>query len=224
MLTDDLLVSGDKFYRSSSGAVTLPLGTLTIQETKAPEGYLLDDTLHVRQITEKGTIEAVDTYNIPLHKEEVMRGGVKISKNDTQTKTKEQGDATFAGAEFAITNNSDNPVSVDGKEYAKGQVVKVITTNDKGIAQTSADCLPYGEYLISEQKAPEGYLNEGVLERSFSIKIDGEIVDLTKEPIINDVIRGGVQLQKWDRELAKSEAIAAADHSSAEKGAKLTDI
>lgn len=224
MLAEPFLVSGDEFYRSSNGAVTLPLGTVTIQETKAPEGYMLDETLHVSQITEKGTIEAVDTYNIPLHKESVKRGGIKISKNDTQTKIKEQGDATFAGAEFAIANNSENSVFVDGKEYAKGQIVKVITTNDKGVAETSADCLPYGEYTISEQSAPEGYLNEGVLARSFSIRIDGEIVDLTKEPIINDVIRGGVQLQKWDRELAKSEAMAGADHSTAEKGAKLNGI
>lgn len=224
MLTESLLVKGDPFYYSSSGAVTLPLGTMTIQETKAPEGYLLDNTLHVQQITPEGTLEGVHTYNIPIHKEDVKRGGIKIRKNDMQTGTKSQGDATFAGAEFSIINRSENAVFVDGKEYGKDAVVKVITTDQNGTAQTAADSLPYGEYTITETKAPEGYLNEGILERDFSIRIDGEMVDLTKEPITNDVIRGGVQIQKWDRELGKSEALAGGDYSRAEAGSKLTGI
>ncbi len=224
MLTESLLVKGDPFYHASSGAVTLPLGTMTIQETKAPEGYLLDNTLHVRQITPEGTLEGVHTYNIPVHKEDVKRGGIKIRKNDMQTAENSQGDATFAGAEFSIINRSENAVFVDGKEHAKDEVVKVITTDKDGVAQTAEDCLPYGEYTIAETKVPEGYLNEGILERDFSIRIDGQIVDMTKEPIINDVIRGGVQVEKWDRELGKSEALAGRNHSTAGAGSKLSGI
>ena len=224
MLTKKLLVKGDDFYYSSSCAVTLPLGTVTIQETKAPTGYLLDDTIHVRQIKPEGTLEGVHTYNIPVHKEAVKRGGVKIRKNDMQTGENRQGDATFAGAEFSIINKSKNAVVVDGKKRAPGETVKVITTDQDGIAQTTADCLPYGEYTITETKAPAGYLNEGILKRDFSIRLDNEIVDLTKEPVSNDVIRGGVQIQKWDRELGKSEAIAGGECSMAESGARLTGI
>lgn len=224
LLTESLLVQGDPFYHASSGAVTIPLGILTIQETKAPEGYLLDDTLHVRQVTPEGSMESVNTYNIPLHKEKVKRGGIKIRKNDMQTKEKSQGDATFAGAEFSIINRSENPVSVDGKEHAKDEVVKVITTDQDGVARTAADCLPYGEYTIVETKAPEGYLNEGILEKDFSIRTDGEMVDLVSEPIANDVVRGGMQIEKWDRELGKPEAVGGSGHSTAKAGAKLTGI
>ena len=46
-----------------NGRPAVPIGTITIQETKAPEGYLLNPELFVRQITAKGNTESVDTYN-----------------------------------------------------------------------------------------------------------------------------------------------------------------
>ena len=52
MLHPDYLVSGDAFYYNSAGTiVTLPLGTVTIQETKAPEGYLINNELFIRGFT-----------------------------------------------------------------------------------------------------------------------------------------------------------------------------
>ena len=40
-LTEAYKVSGDSFYMQD-GKAFLPLGTLTVEETKAPNGYLLD--------------------------------------------------------------------------------------------------------------------------------------------------------------------------------------
>ncbi len=40
-LADNYKVSGDSFY-TQDGKNVLPLGTLTVTETKAPNGYLLD--------------------------------------------------------------------------------------------------------------------------------------------------------------------------------------
>ena len=57
------LVSGDALYVDLNGRPAVPIGTITIQETKAPEGYLLNPELFVRQITAKGNTESVDTYN-----------------------------------------------------------------------------------------------------------------------------------------------------------------
>lgn len=54
-------ISGDEFYFSSMGEVTLPIGTITIQETKAPEGYLINPEIFVRQITSDGFAEGVHT-------------------------------------------------------------------------------------------------------------------------------------------------------------------
>ena len=67
------LVSGDAFYTNSSGIPSLPLGTVTIQETKAPEGYLLNPEVYVRQILANGNAENVDTYNYPIIKENSLK-------------------------------------------------------------------------------------------------------------------------------------------------------
>ena len=151
-------------------------------------------------------------------------GGVRISKQDTQTGTDEQGDATFEGATFAITNESEYAVYVEGKLYEPGEVVKEITTDADGVAQTSADCLPYGSYHIEETVPPVGYLNQGTVERDFQVREEGVVVDLTESaPIVNDVVRGGVIVEKDDIELGKSEAIGGADHSST-VGANLNGI
>lgn len=88
MLHPDYLVSGDAFYYNSAGTiVTLPLGTVTIQETKAPEGYLINSELFIRQITASGSMESVETYNEPIVKENVIRGGVSV-ENGTLSSTK----------------------------------------------------------------------------------------------------------------------------------------
>lgn len=50
-LGDKYKVSGDDFYYDSRGYVAIPLGSITIQETKAPKGYLINEEVFVRQIT-----------------------------------------------------------------------------------------------------------------------------------------------------------------------------
>ena len=75
--------------------------------------------------------------------------------------------------------DSDNPVLVEGKLYNKNETVKKIQTGIDGIASTSADLLPYGNYRLEESKAPEGYLADGAKAIDFSITEDGKIVDLT---------------------------------------------
>lgn len=204
-LLDSYKVSGDDFYKDSNGYETFPLGTVTIQETKAPSGYLIDSQIFVRQIKGEGTIEPVDVYNEVIVSEKVIRGGVSIEKWDFETKNKvPQGSATLAGAEFTITNQSAKAVIVDGKSYEKGKEIMTIKTGEEGIASTKNDVLPYGEYQISETKAPDGYLPAGEnLTQNFSIRKNGELVELNTEKTAaqNKVIRGGVKIEKWDYEL-----------------------
>ena len=62
-LNDFYKVSGDDFYLDENGAVTLPLGTISIEETKAPTGYLLKgNTLNVTD-TATGTTSTVEDSN-----------------------------------------------------------------------------------------------------------------------------------------------------------------
>lgn len=83
---DKYFVSGDSFYTSTNGNITLPIGTVTVQETKAPSGYLLsDNSVHIQQITSNTTTERVTTFvepseDAPTVREQVKRGDIAFNK------------------------------------------------------------------------------------------------------------------------------------------------
>ena len=207
-LADAYKVSGDTFYTQNEKSV-LPLGTLTVEETKAPDGYLLDGAymqagdsteqikgMYLTQITEDGELAVLSGSNQYSVSDQVIRGGVKIQKRDMETKdTKAQGSTTLKDAAFAIISLNENPVLVEGKLYKKNETVKTIQTGIDGIATTSADLLPYGKYKLEETKAPEGYLIDGAKAIEFSITENGKIVDLTGEShsIYNQIKRGDLE-------------------------------
>ena len=207
-LADAYKVSGDAFYTQNEKSV-LPLGTLTVEETKAPDGYLLDGAymqagdsteqikgMYLTQITEDGELAVLSGSNQYSVSDQVIRGGVKIQKRDLETKdTKAQGSATLKDAAFAIISLNENPVLVEGKLYKKNETVKTIQTGIDGVATTSADLLPYGKYKLEETKAPEGYLTDGAKAIEFSITENGKIVDLTGEShsIYNQIKRGDLE-------------------------------
>lgn len=114
------------------------------------------------------------------------------------------------GAEFTIYNKSKESVMVNGKEIAVDGAALVITTNASGIATSAAKILPYGSYLVKETKPSTGYLLNGNWSRSFRIRTDGEMIDLTGDKVREPVKRGGVQIIKRDKELKKSEALGGA--------------
>lgn len=154
------------------------------------------------------------------------RGGVRISKVDAEAGSSEQGDASLEGAEFAIVNASGMNSFVGGHSYADGETVMTISTTWDDSAytvQTAGDALPCGSYRIVETSAPEGYLAwDGTLE--FAIESDGQVVDLTGDPVSDDVIRGGVQVVKADAELGKSEAVGGNGHTAEGVGTTLSGI
>ena len=207
-LADAYKISGDSFY-TQNGTVCLPLGTITVEEKAAPNGYLLEGAymqangsseqikgVYVAQITEDGELAVLSGSNQYSVSDKVIRGGVKIQKRDLETKdTKPQGGATLKDTAFEIISLNDNPVLVDGKLYNKNEVVKTIHTGVDGIATTATDTLPYGHYKISESKSPTGYLTTGAADREFDIVNDGEIVDLTDEAhsVYNQIIRGDLE-------------------------------
>ena len=132
-LNKDYKVSGDDFYYASNGDPTFPIGTVTIQETKAPTGYFINNEVFVRKITTSGSVEGVDTYNQPEILEKVIKFDIKKVQEGTST--------PVSGAVFRHTlpNGSTEDLETNGS----GEIT--IT----GLAS--------GTHKIKEIKSPDGY-------------------------------------------------------------------
>lgn len=94
-------ISGDDLYYEKDGLVTIPLGTILIQETKAPAGYKLPEPneVHVRSITMTGNaIDPVTSLNPPVVPEEVIRGDMALAKFRAATSER------LSGIPFRLTD------------------------------------------------------------------------------------------------------------------------
>lgn len=124
-------VSGDSFYTSADAKrYTLPLGTVTIQETKAPAGYLLSvSTVHLQQITSNTSSEFVSTFvepseDAPTVREQVKRGDIAFNKVHGEDMT------GLAGVPFKITSKTT------GESH-------IAITDVNGILTTEASACPH---------------------------------------------------------------------------------
>ncbi len=190
----------------------LPLGTYTVKETKAAPGYLLDKASYTVKFTSENRTSTV-FYKTVKSEETIIRGGVSVEKWDSEKEKREpQGSASLKGAQIQILSKNSNSITVEGKTYKEGDVITTLTTDETGKAKTAADYLPYGDYQLKEVKPPAGYLASGVLTRSFSIRENGKMVEMNTSgtAVKNQVIRGGVSVEKWDSEKNKREAQGAA--------------
>ena len=150
-LRQDYLLSGsDGLISNASGtSYVLPLGTITIQETKAPEGYLINDTIYVSQTTlTNGTVR---TTNLPTEEkaaqETPYEGTISIQKflgGSDAVKTSEP------DAEFEIYLKS-----AGSYDAAPEDSRQIITTDTNGYALTKR--LPYGTYTIHQTKGNNKY-------------------------------------------------------------------
>lgn len=178
-LSKDAKVSGDEFYFNAKKQIVLPLGTVTIQEVKAPEGYELDKSVYVRKITSEGSSALVNTYNPVKQKEQVIRGDLKFVKKGGNDKH------VLAGVDFTITAKST------------GESKQIVTDADGEFSSAKSDLwfgaesektenvgkLPYDTYIIKELRSEK---NVGlqliepveVVIKEPSVTVDlGELVD-----------------------------------------------
>ena len=154
MLAPTYKVSGDDFYYTSAGDPTLPVGTITIQETLAPEGYYINDEVFVRQITTNGTNEFVDTYNEPKVPEQVIKFRIHKIQEDSKV--------AIPGAVFRHTKP-------DG-------TTEELTTDKNGNIEIVG--LETGKHTLQEISVMDGYeLNPTKVE--FEVKSGGKIIMLT---------------------------------------------
>ena len=195
-LGESYKVSGDDFYYMSTGDITLPLGTITIQETKAPDGYLLNDEIYIRQITSAGTAERVNTYNEPTIPEDIIRGDLELVKFGEPEDAEEDQMIPLEGIVFEITSKTT------------GETVE-ITTDSHGFASTEQlgisdrGNLVYDTYVVHEKNTPAGY--EPVDDFEVTISEEGQTLYYILE---DKQILSPVQLVKVDSTTGQTIPIA----------------
>lgn len=149
---DKYFVKGDTFYQNTEGRYTLPLGTVTVQETKAPAGYLLtDSSIHIQQITSNTTSEFVSTFvepseDAPTVREQVKRGDIAFNKVHGEDMT------GLANVPFKITSKTT------GESH-------IAITDVNGILTTEASACPHTQNTNGNDAAlnADGTLDESKL-------------------------------------------------------------
>ncbi len=233
-LDDAHLVSGTP-YRNSLGDIVLPLGTISIQETKAPNNYTTDggylkangeefsaNDKMTFQIVNENSMAVIHAGNVFTKKEDAIRGGYKLEKQDWSTGSTAEGDASLAGAEFDLYylgDGTDSNVSIkldkdgdglgEGTEYLPSDTTPIdhITIGEDGTYTSSATYLGYGKYKVVETKSPEGYLltsyDAALISKEFFVSDDTATVEV---PVANYPFLGSFKLQKNDNELKEAYA------------------
>ena len=201
-LTKEYKVSGDEFYYDSNGNITLPLGTITIQETKAPKGYLLNEEIFVRQITSKGTGEMVETYNMPTIEEEVIRGDIQLVKyGETNDEPGDSGadiKKPLKDIKFHLTSKTTGDVYTIITDEQGVATTKQLGTSDRGN-------LLFDTYTVSEESPYPEY----DIIAPFEVTVDEEGKTYTYI-LRNDTVDAPLSVQKVDKETGKVIPIAGA--------------
>ena len=196
VLNKSSVVAGDALYASSTGRATLPLGTVTIQEIKAPTGYLLgNQPVFIRQITSEGTVESVNTYNAPTAPEQVKRGDLELLKavatsyqrmakvpfKITSVTTNESHVIVTDANGRAATETAWNPHSQNtnaGATADDGVWFGVDKEGDKAPVNDALGALPYDTYLIEELRCAENADYQLIAPFKVTISRDTYVVDL----------------------------------------------
>ena len=203
-LNKDWKVSGDDFYTNASGAVCLPLGTISIEETKAPEGYSLEGAYlqvggtgtkitgkYVAQITQSGNLASLKGGNTFKVSDKIKRGDFKLTKIDTDNQNR-MSDIPFrvtckgTGESHIIKTDENGYFSSESSWNAHSKNTNGGGAYD-GLWFSSADgsakvddsvgAMPYGDYTLEELSCDN---NRGKIlyKGEFSIRRDTVTVDI----------------------------------------------
>lgn len=205
-LSDTYKVSGDDFYKTDKGFPTLPLGTLVVEETKAPNGYNLDgayftangstdkiDGKYVAQITKEGDVVKLNGGNEYSVSDRVIRGDISFTKMDEEEQSR------MAGIPFKITSNTTgetHTVVTDENGYfsSASSFNKHSKDTNGGKADSglwfglNADgenvkvndeygAFPYDTYTIEEQRC-DANKDKALYKGTFTVSRDNYQIDL----------------------------------------------
>ena len=201
--TEDYLVSGSEFFEDNNW----PLGTITIQEVKAPKGYLLNNEIKVIDLNTTKDNTKIETYNVPILKEEVVKGDFLFKKYGYNEDKKDETLKPLQGAEFTVTSKTTGKIVMNLISDKNGIVTSKTNKNE------DISSLPYDTYIITETKSPKGYQKVD----PFEITIDKEGMTETGYIIEDKLIISALTVLKVDKTTGHSIKIANAEFKLLDK-------
>lgn len=166
-LGDRWIVGGDELYRNAQGVPAIPLGTVLIQETKAPEGYMASDAVSLSKIVQGASgAEPHARYNPPSVPNLVKRGDLALDKY------KHSDLSRLAGIPFRIT-------ALDTGES------HIIVTDENGQAKTSSSWNAHSLKTNANDKAVagDGTVDESALDAHAGIWFGRDSAGGTTKPL-----------------------------------------
>ena len=177
-----------KFGKTNAGRYIIPLGTITVEETKAPTGFTKEgavvssaatgatltgtNNVYLFNLVDKDSAiylksgnvldtAATDETAITLqYAERQINGTPKMEKHDLELNKKAaMGGTNFAGITFEVYCLDDS-VIIGNTTYKKGETIETVTSDAEGNV-TMTTQYPIGHYAVREKSANNYYTNDG---------------------------------------------------------------
>ena len=177
-----------KFGKTNAGRYIIPLGTITVEETKAPTGFTKDgavvssaatgatltgtNNVYLFNLVDKDSAiylksgnvldtAATDETAITLqYAERQINGTPKMEKHDLElSKKAAMGGTNFAGITFEVYCLDDS-VIIGNTTYKKGETIETVISDAEGNV-TMTTQYPIGHYAVREKSANNYYTNDG---------------------------------------------------------------
>ena len=177
-----------KFGKNAAGRYIIPLGTITVEETKAPTGFTKDgavvssaatgatltgtNNVYLFNLVDKDSAiylksgnvldtAATDETAITLqYAERQINGTPKMEKHDLELNKKAaMGGTNFDGITFEVYCLDDS-VIIGNTTYKKGETIETVTSDAEGNV-TMTTQYPIGHYAVREKSANNYYTNDG---------------------------------------------------------------
>lgn len=169
--------NSDPLYYDNYGVAIIPLGTITVQEIQAPEGYVLDDTIHTFRITDNPDgIPHINVENERTISNSQMKQPFELIK---LAEGKNNSTYPLAGAGFSACRADQLTCVPEDYKAAEGEIIvkddlglyyiwnqdRAVTLTADGSTELFTDengyaksvPLAYGKYIVRETTVPKNF-------------------------------------------------------------------
>lgn len=169
----------------------LPFGSYTVQETSAPAGYVVDSTVHSVTLAYKDQSTALVTVTVKIEND-LRTGKVKMRKITEQYDYEKINFYNALAENYIFGLYTGEAIG----DLPENTLVEILTTDDQGVAQTSAS-LPYGNYYLMELAVPDETIH--LLADRMPLTLNSDLnTQYYDAPIYNTMLKGKIGVYKLD--------------------------